>query len=58
MFLFPIIAFYFEYITLLKETSRIVMFQFIPFPLLYIYVKYVAKETKKYKIIIKSKVSR
>ena len=45
MFLFPIIAFYFEYITLL-ETSRIIMFQFIPFPLLYIYVKYVAKKTE------------
>ena len=45
VFLFPIIAFYFEYITLL-ETSRIIMFQFIPFPLLYIYVKYVAKKTE------------
>ena len=45
IFLFPIIAFYFEYITLL-ETSRIIMFQFIPFPLLYIYVKYVAKKTE------------
>lgn len=47
VFLFPIIAFYFEYITLL-ETSRIIVFQFIPFPLLYIYVKYVAKKTEIY----------
>ena len=47
IFLFPMIAFYFEYITLL-ETSRIVVFQFIPFPLLYIYVKYVAKKTEIY----------
>lgn len=47
IFLFPMIACYFEYITLL-ETSRIVLFQFIPFPLLYIYVKYVAKKTEIY----------
>ena len=47
VFLFPMIAFYFEYITLL-ETSRIIVFQFIPFPLLYIYVKYVAKKTEIY----------
>jgi len=47
VFLFPIIACYFEYITLL-ETSRIIVFQFIPFPLLYIYVKYVAKKTEIY----------
>ena len=47
VFLFPIISYYFEYITLL-ETSRIIVFQFIPFPLLYIYVKYVAKKTEIY----------
>ena len=47
IFLFPMIAFYFEYITML-ETSRIIVFQFIPFPLLYIYVKYVAKKTEIY----------
>ena len=47
IFLFPMIAFYFECITLL-ETSRIIVFQFIPFPLLYIYVKYVAKKTEIY----------
>ena len=47
VFLFPIISCYFEYITLL-ETSRIIVFQFIPFPLLYIYVKYVAKKTEIY----------
>jgi hypothetical protein len=47
VFLFPIIACYFEYITML-ETSRIIVFQFIPFPLLYIYVKYVAKKTEIY----------
>ena len=47
IFLFPMIACYFEYISLL-ETTRIVVFQFIPFPLLYIYVKYVAKKTEIY----------